>query len=162
VAGSVVTLTTPLAHDHRGARDAAGSLTFLPHVGNLTRSVTIRSANPAGTRGHLLATVRANVDIEYVLLQDLGRTTIQPLDSATFDASGNVTHIGTNQIGRYSLHMHHLTGPTTPQSNGYQFTLIGNAIDSGGFKWGIVVHASHYGLIQQNVVYHAGGAAVMT
>ena len=39
------------------------------------------------------------------------------------------------------IHMHHLMGPAAPPSNGYQFTLIGNAIDGGStshkFKWGI-------------------------
>ena len=47
---------------------------FLPHVGNLTRNVVIRSENPAGTRGHTLFTHRADVRIHYAQFQDLGRT----------------------------------------------------------------------------------------
>ena len=39
--------------------------------------------------------------------------------------------------------------------------LIGNAID-GGTKWGITIHNTHYGLVQDNVVYDAGGAGIMT
>ncbi|MCI0561893.1 MAG: Ig-like domain-containing protein, partial [Nitrososphaera sp.] len=61
--------------------------------------------------------------------------------------------------------MHHLIGPVIPQSNGRQFTLVGNVVDFGAGnvqqnrKWGITVHGSHYGLVQQNVVYRASGAA---
>jgi len=40
------------------------------------------------------------VDIEYVRFKDLGRTSaFSPLDNTTYDAHGNVTHIGTNQVG---------------------------------------------------------------
>lgn len=165
VAGSQVTLSVPLAFDHLGARDADGGLTFTPHVANLSRTIVIRSSNPAGTRGHVLFSKGANVDIEYVAFKDLGRTRIAPLDSTTFNATGAVTHLGTNQIGRYPLHMHHHVGPVTPQVNGYQFTLVGNAIDGGSavhaFKWGIAVHNSHYGLVSDNVVYNTAGGGIV-
>ncbi len=49
-----------------------GQLRFLPHVGNLTRSITIDSVNPNGTRGHVLFTDRANVDIRYAHFENLG------------------------------------------------------------------------------------------
>ena len=147
--GAEIGLRSPLAFGHPGARDADGAPRFLPHAGNLTRNVIVRSANPQGTRGHVLFVHRADVDIRYSLFKDLGRTTIQPLDPRT------------NHIGRYSLHLHHTYGPPKPQPNGYQFTLIGNAID-GGSKWGITIHDSHYGLIRDNVVYNTGGAGVMT
>ena len=147
--GGNVTLASPLAFDHRGARDADGNLNFMPHVGNLSRNVIVRSENPQGTRGHVIFVHRADVDIRYSLFKDLGRTTIDPLDRQR------------NHIGRYSLHLHHVVGPTKPQSNGYQFTLIGNALD-GGLKWGITVHDAHYGLIRDNVIYNVGGAGIMT
>jgi hypothetical protein len=147
--GGHVGLASPLAFDHRGARDADGTLNFMPHVGNLSRNVVVRSENPQGTRGHVIFVHRADVDIRYSLFKDLGRTTIEPLDRQR------------NHIGRYALHMHHVVGPTKPQSNGYQFTLIGNALD-GGLKWGITVHDAHYGLIRDNVIYNFGGAGVMT
>ena len=121
----------------------------------------VRSQNPQGTRGHVLLTDRAEVDIRYVAFKDLGRTMIAPLDSTTLDAGGHATHIGANQIGRYSLHLHHLFGPANPPPNSYQFILIGNAID-GGTKWGITIHNTHYGLVQDNVVYNAAGAGIMT
>jgi len=54
VSGETVTLSAPLAFDHKGARRPDGVLEFLPHVGNLTRNVVIRSANPRGVRGHVL------------------------------------------------------------------------------------------------------------
>ena len=144
-----VGLRSPLAFNHRGARDSEGALNFLPHVGNLTRNVIVRSVNPQGTRGHVIFVHRADVDIRYSLFKDLGRTTTEPL------------HAARNHIGRYSLHLHHLFGPPKPQPNGHQFTVIGNAID-GGLKWGITVHNAHYGLIRDNVIYNTGGAGVMT
>ena len=39
-----------------------------------------------------------------------------------------VRRVGTNQIGRYAIHFHHAFGPKTTPANGYQFTLIGNAV----------------------------------
>jgi hypothetical protein len=160
-AGTSLALTAATQFPHPGARDANDVLNFLPHVGNLSRNVIVRSEAPTGVRGHILFNYRANVDIRYALLKDLGRTTIQLLDSTTLDSGNHATHVGSNQIGRYSLHMHHVFGPTTTPANGYQFTLIGNAID-GGTKWGITVHNSHYGLISDNVIYDADGVGIMT
>jgi len=152
--GRTLTLNTALRYDHLGARDLNNVLDFLPHVGNLTRNVVIRSENPSGTRGHMLSIHLADVDIRWVLFKDMGRTTYLPLDNTT------------NHIGRYPIHMHHLSGPLPTPANGYQFTLVGNAVDGGSvettFKWGITVHGSHYGLIQDNVVYNYNGAAVAT
>ena len=68
--------------------------------------------------------------------------------------------VGTNQIGRYSIHFHHAFGPKATPANGYQFTLIGNAVDDAS-KWGITVHNSHYGLVRDNVVYNSRGAAIV-
>jgi hypothetical protein len=154
--GRTVTLTTALQFDHLGARDAAGVLTFLPHVGNLTRNVVIRSEVPiggSGTRGHVLFTGRATIDVRYALFRDLGRTTIAALDTTS------------NHIGRYALHIHHLMGPTATPANGHQFTLVGNAVDGGStshsVKWGVTLHDSHYGLVRDNVVYNYAGALFM-
>ena len=82
------------------------------------------------------------------------------LNNTEFDSDGRVARMGTNQIGRYAVHFHHDFGPKTP-SNGYQFTLVGNVVD-GSSKWGITVHRSHYGLIQDNVVYNTRGAGIVT
>jgi hypothetical protein len=160
ISASGVTLTAPLMFDHRGARQPDGVLELLPHVGNLSRNVIVRSENPGGTRGHVILTGRADVDIRYTLFKNLGRTRLSVLDNTQFAADGSVRHIGTNQIGRYALHFHHTSGPRAPQPNGYQFTLVGNAID-GASKWGITIHNSHYGLIRDNIVYNSHGAAIV-
>jgi hypothetical protein len=73
--GNVVTLDHALRFDHRGARDANGALTFLPHLVNLSRNVVILSENPEGTRGHVFLTHRVDADIRYAAFTDLGRTT---------------------------------------------------------------------------------------
>ena len=152
--GRTLTLASALQFDHLGARDLNGVLDFLPHVGNLTRNVIVRSESATGTRGHTISTHMAEADIRYALFKDLGRTTYQPLNTTT------------NAIGRYPVHMHHLSGPMTTPSNGYQFTLLGNAVDGGSaetrFKWGIAVHGSHYGSIKDNVVYNYNGASIAT
>ncbi|MEQ1575524.1 MAG: G8 domain-containing protein [Vicinamibacterales bacterium] len=160
VSGRSVTLARPLAFDHRGARDGAGVLEFLPHVGNVSRNVIFRSENPAGTRGHTIFIQHPDVDIRYALFKDMGRTRMGVLDNVEYSPEGQVRHVGTNQIGRYSIHFHHAFGPKATPANGYQFTLIGNAIDDAS-KWGITVHNSHYGLVSENVVYNSRGAAIV-
>ena len=159
--GQSLALSAALQFNHYGARDGDNTLEFLPHVGNLTRNVVLRSANPQGTRGHVIFVARADVDVRYTAFRDLGRTRIDELDSTTFDAAGNVTHLGTNQIGRYPLHLHHLMGPETAPASGYQYTLIGNAIE-GAPKWGLAIHDTHYGLVRENVLYNIDGAHLMT
>jgi hypothetical protein len=104
---------------------------------------------------------RANVDIRYVQLADLGRTRNGVLNSTDFDSEGRTVRLGSNQIGRYALHFHHYFGPKETPANGYQFTAIGNAITNAK-KWGITVHQTHYGLVQANVVYNTGGAGIVT
>ena len=118
----------------------------------------VRSENPLGTRGHTFYTARAAVDLEYVRFQDLGRTdALRELDNSTFNPAGQVTHVGTNQVGRYAVHLHHLMGPENPTNTGYQFKFIGNTV-SGAKKWAVAVHDTSFGLLDQNVVYDAQGA----
>ena len=123
-----VSLTEPVVYDHRGARDGAGQLDFLPHVANLSRNVLLMSENSNGSRGHTLFAHRADIDVRYAEFRSLGRTTVDPIDNTTLNEAGEVTHIGTNQIARYPIHTHHLSGPINPNNQGYQFQLIGNAI----------------------------------
>lgn len=160
VADDVVGLSTPLAFNHRGGRNGDGALEFLPHVGNLSRNVIIRSDNPAGTRGHAIFIERPDVDIRYALFKALGRTRMGVLDNTEWASDGTVRRVGANQIGRYPIHFHHSFGPNSPRADGYQFTLIGNAVDDAS-KWGITIHNSHHGLLQENVVYHSHGAAIV-
>ncbi|MGH9204184.1 MAG: G8 domain-containing protein, partial [Vicinamibacterales bacterium] len=76
-----VTLTSALQFDHLGARDLNGALDFLPHVGNLTRNVIVRSESATGTRGHTISVHIADTDIRYALFKDLGRTKYTPLNT---------------------------------------------------------------------------------
>ena len=161
VSANQVTLAMPLRYDHKGARDADGKLEFLPHVGNVSRNVVIRSENAQGTRGHMIFMSRADVDLRYVEVRDMGRTRMGVLDNSEFDASGRPVRFGTNQIGRYAIHFHHDFGPKDTPANGYQFTLVGNSVD-GAPKWGVTVHNSHYGLVRDNVVYNTRGAGIVT
>jgi len=161
VAGNRVTLNAPLRFDHKGARTPDDALQLLPHIGNVTRNIVIRSENPNGTRGHTLFTSRADVDMRYIAVRDMGRTVMGPLDNTVFDQAGNMVKLGDNQIGRYAIHFHHDFGPVATTANGYEFTLIGNVVD-GAPKWGITIHNSHYGLIRDNVVYDAQGSGIVT
>lgn len=145
VDGAVVTLDAPLTFAHAGP--------FTPHVGNLSRSVVVRSENPAGTRGHILVTGRSTVRVEYARLYGLGRTTNQPLHSTALDERGEVVRLGTNQIGRYPVHLHHLVG--------FGWRLVGNAVENN-VKWGLTAHNSHDGLIADNVVYDTQGGGIVT
>jgi parallel beta-helix repeat protein len=162
VVGNRVYLRAPLAYNHRGATNENGVIEFLPHVAVLERSVVFRLAKPALARGHVMLAGRADVDIRYAQFTDLGRTdAMSPLDNTTRDEHGNVTHVGTNQIGRYSVHIHHLVGPENATNTGYQFRLIGNTIDNG-LKWGVALHGSSYGLVQDNIAYKLQGSGFVT
>jgi G8 domain len=161
IAGNQITLRTPLKYDHKGARNAEDKLEYLPHIGNLSRNVIVRSENPAGTRGHMIFMSRAEIDLRFVEVREMGRTRMGVLDNTEFTDEGRVRKLGTNQIGRYAIHFHHYFGPRQTPADGYQFTLIGNAVD-GAPKWGVTVHNSHYGLIQDNVVYNTHGAGIVT
>lgn len=169
IEGNRVTLTKPLAHNHLGPRDALGNIglterSMLPHIGNLTRNIVLRSENPNDItrRGHTVYFDRANVDLNNVAFVGLGRTSAGislGIDNTTFDTNGAVTHIGLNQVGRYSLHLHHVWGPENPNNSGYQGQVVGNVVEDFQ-KWGIALHDTHYFLIQKNVAYGGRGSNV--
>ena len=164
--GMAVTLAAPLGFDHLGARDGAGKLTYLPQVSDLTRNVLIRSENALGTRGQVVFLGRADVDVEATEFLALGRTTIAPIDDTTYDAAGNVTHIGTNQADRNPVQFRNLVGPTSPQANGYQFTFVDNSvfcpIVHDEFIWPININNSSYGLIRGNEAVNWAGSGIVT
>jgi hypothetical protein len=164
--GTVLTLTAPLIYNHLGARDANGVLDFLPDVADLTNNVKVRSQSATGVRGQAMFTYRANVDIRHVTFAGLGRTTNDAPDNTTYDANGNVVHLGTNQQDRFAVNFHHLIGPAAPPSDGYQYTFIGNTVtcplNPMPFQWGIAIDGSHYGLIQDNIVDNWAGAGIAT
>jgi parallel beta-helix repeat protein len=137
-------------------------------VGNLSRRILFTSAAPYGTRGHIMLLDRADVFIKGVEFRSLGRTKNQPLDNTVIDISGDVTHIGTNQIGRYPLHLHHLYGPrrATKDQTTRQFHIEGCSVwDEQSVdpkKWGIAIHDSHFGALIYNVIYNYAGAGIVT
>ncbi len=143
---------------HPAAFNAENVTEFYPHVAELTRNVVVRSASKAATtRGHVLFTGRANVDLRYAAFQWLGRTRLDPLDSTTFDTTGHVTHLGTNQIGRYALHFHHYEGPAGQSPT---FSVEGCVVESSS-KWATSIHDSHFGRYANNVIYDAQGTGIM-
>jgi hypothetical protein len=154
--GLTVYLTAPLKYDHLGAHDAMGVLQYLPQVMNDSTNIMVQSQSFTGTRGYTLFTDRANVDIENAGFCELGRTT-------------NTAASSTNVPDRYAMTLLDLIGPSTPQANGHQFTLIGNEVDNDGdgnpknpsnIQWGIALNNSFYGLIQDNVVYAVAGVGI--
>ena len=172
--GLTVTLTAPLQYDHLGAYDINGVLQYLPQVVDMTRNVTFRSQSATGTRGYALFTDRADVNINYTSFTGMGRTTdteflnshlSQLFDNTTFDSNGNVTHIGTDEENRNAITFLDLFGPTSPQTDGYQFTFNGNVVTCPltpmPFIWGVNVVNSYYGLIQDNDVVNWAGSGVM-
>lgn len=161
-----VTCASPLQFAHRGGRNADGTPAFspkgeplLPHVANLTRSIVVRSENPNGVRGHVLFTGRTDVRLFNIAWVNLGRTKPTPLDSTLFDVSGNVTHLGTNQIGRYPPHFHFLEGPDNPTNTGYQAEFVGNVIE-GAEKWLAAIHATSWMRFVGNVLVFGQGAGL--
>lgn len=159
--GLTITLNAALQFDHKGARDIDNVLTFKPWIANITSNVLMRSANKDGTRGHMAIPHRAHFEICNIRIQDMGRTT-------------NEVHSSTNKKGRYAVHFHHLIGPErTPaeQANPliyqYEFTenVVYNYMPADVTKLprgAIIIHDSHYGLIQNNVVYNCSGAGIVT
>ena len=160
--GARVLLTEPLAHDHLGARDATGTLRYLPHAVNLSRNVEFSSANPDGTRGHIMLGADASVSINGAAFKGLGRTTTDVVDDTVFGEDGTLQRVAKNQRGRYALHLHHVAASCeTGMSSAQAFRLVDNVIE-GAARWGLVIHDSHFGLIEDNVIYGFEGAGIVT
>lgn len=134
-----------------------------PICANLTRNITIKSESTL-IPGHT-----ANIgeeacwDIRGNVLSNLGRTTTAPLDNTTADASGNVTHQGTHQQGRYTHHNHHAhhshdVHPLDCEDIGNVYRGMGTT----GSKWGHVTHGSHDTLIEDCIVVDFPGAGFVT
>jgi hypothetical protein len=96
---------------------------------------------------------RADVDIRYARFSNLGRTRPGVLDNTEFAADGTVRHVGTNPIGRYALHLHHVFGPSSPPPA--RVSSRSSATPSTARPSGAHDHNSHFGLVRDNVVYDA-------
>lgn len=152
-------LSHPAAHLHPGARDRDGVIVRLPHVANLTRNVILRSENPNGTRAHTAFTHHASASIRFASFRGLGRTLNKQLDSTTLDGSGNVNHIGTNQVGRYGIHFHHAI---QPGSEVVGCEVDGYVDEDEGVRAGIWIHSSNSILVSRNVVLYVAAWAIGT
>ena len=151
IMGRTVTLSKPLDFSHPAIQTADGTFVLQPRVANLTRNITIRSENPAGTPGHTANVgMDASWDVRYNAFIGLGRTKNIVLDSYVA-ATG---HIGTNQVGRYADHQHH--------AKGFGSSSIGNSYQGGVGKWGLAIHGTHDGLFEWNVAAGFTGSGFVT
>jgi cell migration-inducing and hyaluronan-binding protein len=138
--GLQITLNHAAIVEHPGARNADSIIERYGPVANLSRNVSIRSANPAsGTRGHFWTNGNATITIKNVAITDYGRTTNEVLSP-------------TNHIGRYALHLHFLNGAAGIQNN----------VIERATRWGITIHHSNGKTVSNNVIYDAWGAGLMT
>jgi hypothetical protein len=142
IAGATVTPTDTPDYAHPKATNADGTDFDYPYIANLSRNVIIKSEDPTGVRGHLLITDDADVDLNYVRVEDLGRTT------GPDSGGGTCTlHSTTNHIGRYPVHLH---------GNAVAAVLNGMAIENTDITeqsiWGITIHGTNSNEVKFNVV----------
>lgn len=156
-----VFLSGPMTYAHPGVLDISGNIVFYPHAGNLTRNVKIYSANPSGVRGHCLFVDDADVKIRGAEFRDLARTKVDEYLDNTAGTYGAITHYGTNQVGRYGVHLHHIHRRA---DDSVVFEFVGNSIWStfNPQKWAIVAHDSPYGVISENIIYNVKGWGIGT
>jgi Ca2+-binding RTX toxin-like protein len=153
VTDSIVKLQDSVLYDHRGMAENSFGLYRFPHIANLTRNVILRSENPAGVRGHFAGIANAQIDISNVEFRSLGRTRADaPVNNTLRNPDGSLFAIGSNQIARYPIHMHHMTQP---------FEISGSVVRDG-LKWGIAVHASNNGIVRNNIIFDVDGAGIVT
>lgn len=161
---AIITLERPTKFAHKG--EARGN--HRPHVILLNRSLVFTSENPRGTRGHVLLAGRTDAVVEYASFENLGRTLNDCERNETQQLANGHLHLGTNVVGRYSLHAHHLIGPERraeelagdPLATPRQFAFRGNTV-RGALRWGMVIHGSSYGLVENNVIYDVQGSGLV-
>lgn len=166
---SGVYLRAPLRFDHLGL-DVDYDLgdqdiplePFLPHVANLTRNVIISSERSDGIRGHTVGFHGSKVNIQNALFKNLGRTTVDPIDNTVLNDQGQVVRLGLNQAARYALHMHHANFPTVSQLGDKPAFKMRRNVIVGAKRWGVSIHGSHFGLIEENIVIDAQGSGFVT
>jgi len=186
--GRTVTLSTPALFAHSGPIDMNGQPAVIdasitldgvgklePFVMDITRNLVLHSQKATQDwRGYFMVTDRADANIQYAQFSGLGRTQLldkktgailTPIDNTTFDVNGNVTHVGTNQSGRYPVYFNGDIGPAVTPADGYQATFVGNSIfcplDPMPFKDGLFVRNTHYSLFRGNVIFNWVGAGVV-
>lgn len=162
--GGRIILDQPLSFDHPEARHRLTGEILLPATANFSRNVLFLSAEAGRTdvrrRGHTMWLGRCAVDCAHVEFRDLGRTTSADLSSTTYEEDGTPRSIGTNQKGRYSIHIHHCLGPRggiygagSPQFRVHGVSSYNTEmpVAIGGPKWAGSVHNAHGGVFTWNV-----------
>ena len=151
--GNTIEFETAVRFDHLGISDNPFEVERYAHIGNLTRNVVFQSENSEGVRGHVFLTATAVVDVDNTSFIELGRTQAEFISNDTVvDESGEVLRIGENQSGRYAFHANHLSTP---------LELSGSVVEDG-WRWGITVNNTDNSLIENNIVYEAAGAGIVT
>jgi len=121
--GTKISLDRPLVHEHLGEGDYRGE------IANLSRNVTIESANPAGMRGHTMYHNGSAGAISYAEFRHLGKK---------------------NVLGRYAIH-YHLCGDSMRGSY-----LLGASIWDSHNRW-VTIHGTSYLVVRDCVGYKSIG-----
>ncbi len=123
IVGGVVELDRPLELIHWGEGE------FRSEIANLSRNVSIESADPAGDRGHTMFHRGSSGSWSYVRLAHLGKA---------------------GRLGRYPVHFH-LVGDSMRGS-----TLTGLAIVDSDNRW-VTLHGTDYVVVRDCVGYRSRG-----
>ncbi len=121
--GAKLMLNEPLKREHLGEGDFRGE------VANLSRNVTVESAQPEGVRGHTMYHRGSAGSISYAEFRHLGKK---------------------DTLGRYSLHFH-LVGNTMRGSS-----VIGASIHNSHNRW-LTIHGTNYLVVRDCVGYRSIG-----
>jgi hypothetical protein len=121
--GVHLTLDRPLEHEHLGRGDYRGE------VANLSRNVVVKSADPAGERGHTMYHRRSAGSISYAEFRHLGKPGV---------------------LGRYSLH-YHLVGDSMRGSY-----VLGASVWDSGNRW-LTIHGTNYLVVRDCVGHGSAG-----
>ena len=123
IEGDLLTLDKPLAFNHQGNGE------YRAEVANLSRNVTVESADPDIARGHTMYHVNSRGSISYAEFRHLGKEGV---------------------LGRYSLHFH-LVGDSMRGSS-----VIGASIWDSGNRW-LTIHGTNYLVVRDCVGYRSVG-----
>ncbi len=123
IEGVRITLDKGLSYDHLGTGD------FRAEVANLSRNVTIESADPKGVRGHTMYHHGSAGSVSYAEFRHLGKA-------------------GT--LGRYSLHFH-LCGDSMRGTS-----VVGASIWDSHNRW-LTIHGTNYLVVRDCIGYKSLG-----
>ncbi len=121
--GAKLTVDEPLKREHLGEGEFRGE------VANLSRNVTVESAQPEGVRGHTMYHKGSSGSISYAEFRHLGKKDV---------------------LGRYTLHFH-LVGNTMRGSS-----VIGASIHNSHNRW-LTIHGTNYLVVRDCVGYRSIG-----